>query len=142
MAKRGKNGGLLNFQINFKISDHVDTRFLLLAVGGLVTIGVIISLVIIFTGVKKNRLFESEALQMAEFNRQIDQSIDALVVTDFVMPEQFETRRVDLYSLREKRESWNQDDVDKEWISIENTELADISGYNKKLLIEMLSEVP
>lgn len=137
MAKdKKKNIFKLPFSLN--LSKYVDPFHLkiLAAAFGFMTILSVSLIVASQLKERKEALIETQS--RIAFQEGISKAFSVLGLSDFIFPEQYGRPEYQIYLQRTPHPQWSQEEVDRNWISIDDTGIDDLSGENHRKIRELL----
>jgi len=141
MAKEKKNGknkkGLF-----LKITEYVDPLYLKVMIGTVIFMCMIAVSLIIINGMKERKQAIQEYQEMMAFQEGLNKAFSLLTINDFIFPEQYGRASNQIYLQREPKSFWTEEEIERNWISIEDTGLKDLTEQNKQLILELLEGSP
>jgi flagellar biosynthesis/type III secretory pathway M-ring protein FliF/YscJ len=126
----------------FRLSDHVNIKLFILMLSGFVFLAFAISAMIIIMNIRDRKAAEADLAEQSSFVRSLDSSLASLQLSDFIFPEQVGQRQTEPHLQREHQKSWSREEIERYWIELDDTGIADISEHNRELVDSLMDTIP
>ena len=126
----------------FRMGDHVNVRFFILMMAGFLFLSFAIPSIIIILNLRDRQAVEESLAEQSNFVRSLDSSLESLKLGDFMFSEQENMKQTQPHLQREPKKGWTREEIERYWIELDDTGVADLSEHNRDLIDSLMEKIP